>query len=215
MKMYDYILFDLDGTLTDPAEGITNSVAYALNKFGIVVDDKRELYKFIGPPLVEAFAEYYGFSKEDSEKATAFYRETFRVKGLFENKVYDGVPELLETLKHNGKKLVIATSKPEEFSVRILKHFNLFDYFDFVAAATFDSTRNTKDKVIEYALENLNITDKSKVVMIGDRHHDIDGAKINNIDSIGVLYGFGDREELQKAGATYIAENVADILRLV
>ncbi len=213
--MYDILLFDLDGTLTDPAEGITNSVAYALNKFGIDVEDKKELYKFIGPPLVVAFAEYYGFSKEDSQKATAFYRETFRVKGLFENRVYDGVPKMLETLKQNGKKLIIATSKPEEFTLKILKHFDLLKYFDFVAAATFDATRNTKDKVIEYALENLKINDKSKVVMIGDRHHDIDGAKVNCIDSIGVLYGFGDRDELTKAGATYIAENIEDILKLV
>ena len=213
--MYDYILFDLDGTLTDPAEGITNSVAYALNKFGISVEDKRELYKFIGPPLVDAFAEYYGFSKEDSEKATAFYRETFRVKGLFENEVYDGVRELLETLKKQGKRLYIATSKPEEFTLRILKHFDLLKYFDFVAAATFDSTRNTKDKVIAYALEKLSVDDKSKVVMIGDRHHDIEGAKVNGIDSIGVLYGFGDKNELTDAGATYIAENVEDILSFI
>lgn len=215
MNVYDILLFDLDGTLTDPAEGITNSVAYALGKFGVEVEDKRELYKFIGPPLVEAFAEYYGFSKEDSEKATAFYRETFRVKGLYENKVYDGVRELLEALKQKGKKLVIATSKPEEFTLKILKHFDLLKYFDFVAAATFDSTRNTKDKVIEYALENINIADKSKVVMIGDRHHDIDGALDNGIDSIGVLYGFGNKEELANAGATCIAEKVEDILNLV
>lgn len=213
--MYDILLFDLDGTLTDPAEGITNSVAYALNKFGIDVEDKKVLYKFIGPPLVVAFAEYYGFSKEDSEKATAFYRETFRVKGLFENRVYDGVPKMLETLKQNGKKLIIATSKPEEFTLKILKHFDLLKYFDFVAAATFDSTRNTKDKVIKYALENIDFCDKSKVVMVGDRHHDIDGAKVNGIDSIGVLYGFGSKEELTKAGATYIAESIEDILKLV
>lgn len=208
-------MFDLDGTLTNPAEGITNSVAYALDKFGITVEDKRELYKFIGPPLVEAFAEYYGFSKEDSEKATAFYRETFRVKGLFENEVYDGVRELLETLKKQGKRLYIATSKPEEFTLKILKHFDLLKYFDFVAAATFDSTRNTKDKVIAYALEKLSIDDKSKVVMVGDRHHDIDGAKVNGIDSIGVLYGFGNEKELTDAGATYIAQKVEDILSFI
>lgn len=213
--MYKYLLFDLDGTLTDPAEGITNSVAYALNKFGIVVEDKRTLYKFIGPPLVDAFAEYYGFSKEDSEKATAFYRETFRVKGLYENRVYDGVPEMLEELNHKGIKLIIATSKPEEFTMKILKHFDLLKYFDFVAAATFDATRNSKDKVIAYALENLGIKDRSEVVMIGDRHHDIDGAQDNGIDSIGVLWGFGSREELETAGATHIAENIREILKYV
>lgn len=213
--MYKYLLFDLDGTLTDPAEGITNSVAYALNKFGIVVEDKRTLYKFIGPPLVDAFAEYYGFSKEDSEKATAFYRETFRVKGLYENRVYDGVPEMLEELNHKGIKLIIATSKPEEFTMKILKHFDLLKYFDFVAAATFDTTRNSKDKVIAYALENLVIKDRSEVVMIGDRHHDIDGAKDNGIDSIGVMWGFGSREELETAGATHITENIREILKYV
>lgn len=214
-EMYDYLLFDLDGTLTDPAEGITNSVAYALNKFGIEVEDKRTLYKFIGPPLVDAFSEYYCFSKEDSEKATAYYRETFRVKGLFENRVYDGVAAMLETLKNNGKKLIIATSKPEEFTMRILEHFDLLKYFDFVAAATFDESRNSKDKVITYALEQLKIEDLSKVVMIGDRHHDIDGANDNGIDSIGVLWGFGSRDELKTAGATYIAENMSNLFDIV
>ena len=213
--MYDYLLFDLDGTLTDPAEGITNSVAYALNKFGIEVKDKSTLYKFIGPPLVDAFSEYYGFSKEDSEKATAYYRETFRVKGLFENRVYDGVYEMLEVFKAKGKKLIIATSKPEEFTMRILEHFDLLKYFDFVAAATFDASRNSKDKVIAYALEQLKIDDLSKVVMIGDRHHDIDGANDNGIDSIGVLWGFGSTEELTNARATGLAENIAQLIESV
>lgn len=213
--MFQYLLFDLDGTLTDPSEGITNSVAYALNKFGIKVEDKKTLYKFIGPPLVDAFAEYYGFSKEDSEKATAFYRETFSVKGLFENKVYDGVVDFLETLKIKGKKLIIATSKPETFTLRILEHFDLLKYFDFVAAATFDESRNSKDKVIAYALEQLKIDDLTKVVMIGDRHHDIEGAKVNGIDSIGVTWGFGSKDELTVAGATYIAENFNQLFDLV
>lgn len=212
--MYKYLLFDLDGTLTDPSIGITNSVAYALSKFGINVEDKRTLYKFIGPPLVDAFSEYYGFSKEDSEKATAFYRETFSVKGLFENRVYDGVVEMLEALKAKGKKPVIATSKPEPFTMKILKHFDLLKYFDFVAAATFDSSRNSKDKVIDYALQSLDIKDRSEVVMIGDRHHDIDGARENGIDSIGVLWGFGSREELETADATYIAESIDDLISI-
>lgn len=213
--MYKYLLFDLDGTLTDPAEGITNSVAYALDKFGINVEDKSTLYKFIGPPLVEAFSEYYGFSKEDSEKATAYYRETFRVKGLYENRVYDGVVEVLEELRSKGKKLIIATSKPEEFTMKILNHFDLLKYFDFVAAATFDATRNTKDKVIAYALELIKPQNKAEVVMIGDRHHDIDGARLNGIDSVGVLWGFGSREELTTAGATYIADALDRLTELI
>ncbi len=211
--MFDVFLFDLDGTLTDPSEGITNSVVYALNKFGIEVEDKRTLLKFIGPPLVKGFAEFYGFSHEDSLKATEFYRETFRVKGLFENEVYDGVYDMLQTLKDAGKTLVIATSKPEEFTLKILKHFDLLKYFDFVAAATFDETRNTKDKVIAYALEHLNILDKSKIVMIGDRYHDIEGAKANGIASIGVHYGFGSKEELKNAGADYLVDNLREIVK--
>lgn len=212
--MFDVILFDLDGTLTDPSEGITNSVVYALKKFGIEVEDKRTLLKFIGPPLVKGFAEFYGFSHADSLKATEFYRETFRVKGLFENRVYDGVYEMLQVLKNAGKTLVIATSKPEEFTLKILKHFDLLKYFDFVAAATFDETRNTKDKVIAYALEHLNVSDKSKIVMVGDRYHDIEGAKANGISSIGVLYGFGSKDELKTAGADYLISNVCDIIEL-
>ena len=213
--MYDYILFDLDGTLTDQSEGITNSVAYALEKFGINVEDKKTLYKFIGPPLVVAFSEYYGFSKEDSEKATAYYRETFSVKGLYENKVYNGVVELLKTLKACGKKVILATSKPEKFAKEIMRYFDLAKYFDLICGATFDSTRNTKDKVITYALKKAGVTDKSKTVMIGDRHHDIEGANVNGLDSIGVLYGFGNREELTNAGATYIVEKINDILLLI
>lgn len=211
--MFDVYLFDLDGTLTDPREGITNSVAYALKKFGIEVADKRSLYKFIGPPLVDAFAEYYGFSPEDSKKATEFYRETFRVKGIFENEVYDGTKEVLSALKQKGKTVVLATAKPEEFANRILDHFELDRYFDFVAGATFDSSRNSKDAVIRYALENIEAKDKSKIVMIGDREHDIIGAKTNGIASIGVLYGFGDRNELETAGADYIVKNIDDILK--
>ncbi|MBO5747161.1 MAG: HAD family hydrolase [Clostridia bacterium] len=210
--MFDVLLFDLDGTLTDPSEGITNSVVYALNKFGIEVEDKRTLLKFIGPPLVKGFAEFYCFSHEDSLRATEFYRETFRVKGLFENEVYDGVYDMLQTLKDAEKTLVIATSKPEEFTLKILKHFDLLKYFDFVAAATFDETRNTKDKVIAYALEHLNILDKSKIVMIGDRYHDIEGAKANGIASVGVLYGFGSKEELKNAGADYLVNNLREIV---
>ncbi len=213
--MYRNILFDLDGTLTDPSEGITNSVAYALGRFGIDVDDKTTLYKFIGPPLVDAFAEYYGFSKAYSEKATEYYRETFSVKGLYENKVYDGIVDMLKTLKSNGKMLILATSKPEKFAKEIMRYFDLEKYFNYICGATFDSTRNTKDTVIRYALEIAGVKDKTNTVMIGDRHHDIEGAKINGLDSIGVLYGFGSRKELTEAGATYIADNIDDILKYV
>jgi len=213
--MYKYILFDLDGTLTDPGIGITNSVMYALNKFGIEVDDRASLYKFIGPPLLESFQKFYGFSKEESELGLKYYREYFKPKGLYENEVYEGIETLLLELKKSEKKLIVATSKPEEFAIEILRHFHLDDYFDYVAGASMDQKRAKKADVITYALECFGITDKSSVVMIGDREHDILGAKENGLKSIGVLYGYGDYEELSGAGADYIVENPEDILKIV
>ncbi len=215
MVGYEYIFFDLDGTLTDPGMGITNSVMYALKKFGIEETDRTKLYKFIGPPLLESFSVYYGFSEEDCWKALEYYREYFRTQGLYENEVYEGVKELLDTLVGMKKRIVLATSKPEEFAKEILRHFGLDTYFDFVAGATMDESRNKKDDVIEYALESLHITDTSSVLMIGDRKHDVLGAKKFDIDSIGVLYGYGDYEELTTAGATYIAEKVEDIVKVI
>ena len=210
--MYKYILFDLDGTLTNPELGITNCVMYALEKFGIKENDRKKLHPFIGPPLTYSFHNFYGLSEEESKQAVAFYRERFSVKGLYENDVYVGVPEMLQNLKEQGKKLIIATSKPEEYTIKILKYFELYKYFDFVAGATMDGSRGEKSEIITYALEISSIEDKSQTVMIGDRKYDILGAKENGLDSIGVLYGFGDYEELTNAGATYIAETVEDIL---
>jgi len=213
--MYEYILFDLDGTLTDPGIGITNSVAYALKRWNIEVEDRKSLYRFIGPPLQDSFREYYGFSQEDALRAVDVYREYFREKGLYENEVYPGVEKLLQVLKEQGKTLVLATSKPEEFAVRILRHFGLDRYFTVMAGATMDPSRSKKGDVIAYALRESGVTELSKAVMIGDREHDIFGAKQNGLDSIGVLFGYGDREELEKAGATYIAATVEDILNYV
>ncbi|MBQ8895656.1 MAG: HAD family hydrolase [Clostridia bacterium] len=213
--MYNYILFDLDGTLTNPAEGITNSVAYSLSKYGIEVSDKKELYKFIGPPLKDSYIEYYGFSESDALQAIEYYREYFKPKGMFENKVYSGVPELLNTLKQSGKRVILATSKPEVFSTEILKHFDLYKYFDFVSGATLDGTRSKKADIIAYALAEMRITEKEKCLMVGDRAQDINGAIANGIDSLGVLYGYGDRAEHIRANATYIAETVEDILKFV
>jgi phosphoglycolate phosphatase len=212
---YEYLFFDLDGTLTDPAEGITNSVMHALKKWGIEVDDRRELYCFIGPPLSASFKKYYGFSESDALLCVEYYREHFRDTGIFENKVYEGVHELLERLQREGKKIVLATSKPEVFAKRILDHFDLAKYFYFVAGASMDESRNKKADVIRYALESLEIKDKSGVLMIGDRDQDMAGANLNGIDSLGVLYGYGDRAELDGAGALYIAETVEDILNFV
>ena len=213
--MFDTILFDLDGTLTDPGEGITNSVAYALKKYDIEVADRSELYKFIGPPLKDSFMKYYGFSEDKAEEAITHYREYFRDTGIFENKVYEGVEHMLRQLHTDGKKIVLATSKPEEFAVRILEHFGLKKYFAVVAGASMDSSRSKKGDVIAYAISLCNSFDKNTAVMIGDREHDIIGAKENGLKSIGVLYGYGDENELRTAGADYIVSTPEDILKLV
>jgi len=205
--MIDYILFDLDGTLTDPAEGITNSIVYALDKFGISVSDKKSLYKFIGPPLYDSFVKYYGFSHDDANLAVAYYREYFAPKGLFENTVYDGIEDMLSCLLGQGAKLIIATSKPEKFAREILTHFSLDRYFYDIVGATMDEKRNTKDAVIAYAIEKCKI-DPTSAIMVGDRLHDVIGAKKNSLRSVGVLYGFGSYDELSAAGADIIVSDV-------
>ena len=211
MKRYQYLLFDLDGTLTDPGEGITNSVAYALEKFGICVTDKTALYPFIGPPLVDSFIKFYGFSHEDASRAVEYYREYFRDRGIFENVPYAGITEVLEKLQAAGKTLIVATSKPEPFARRIMEHFGLDKYFTYVAGASFDAARSEKWDVIEYALATMNITDRADAVMIGDRKHDIIGAQKTGLDSVGVLWGYGSREELTAAGADTIVECVEQL----
>ncbi len=212
--MYKTVLFDLDGTLTDPGLGITNSVAYALKKYGIEVRDREKLYSFIGPPLKDSFKKYYGFSDEKAMEAIMYYREYFSDKGIFENEVYDGIKELLRRVKESGRKIVLATSKPEKFALRILEHFELTEFFDVVAGASMDEKRNKKGDVIKYALEKGCLTPED-AVMIGDREHDVLGAQENGIDTIGVLYGYGSRDELEKAGAMHIAETVGDVYALL
>ncbi len=215
MKKYDVVLFDLDGTLTDPGMGITNSVMHALKKYGIEVTDRSELYKFIGPPLHESFEKYYGFSHEEAMQAVEYYREYYKIKGIYENLLYDGVEDLLKTLFENGRKIILATSKPEVFAKEILRHFGVEKYFYYVAGSNLDGSRVAKADVIEYALESAGITDKPSAVMVGDREHDIIGAKKVGLDSIGVLFGYGSREELEAAGADYTAETVDNIKTMV
>lgn len=209
--MYRYYFFDLDGTLTDPGIGITNSVMYSLKKYNIEVAERSELFRFIGPPLRDSYMNFYGFSEERAEEAVAFYREYFRDKGIFENEVYDGIPELLSELKKCGATIVLATSKPQEFAVRILDHFHLSEYFDYVSGASMDNSRNNKRDIIEAAIEALQISDRSEILMVGDREHDVLGAKACGIDAAGVLYGYGSREELVAAGARYLAESPRDL----
>lgn len=207
--MFDYLFFDLDGTLTDPAQGITNSFIHALKYFGIEIPSYETLCTFIGPPLPETFNTQFGFDDQKVAEGVKKYREYFATKGLLENSVYPGIPELLAGLKAAGKKLVVATSKPEEYSVRIIEHFGLAKYFENVCGSLMDESRSKKDEVIAYAIERNHISDKSKILMIGDRKHDILGAKKIGLKSCGVLFGYGSREELEEAEADFISENVS------
>lgn len=213
--MYTTVFFDLDGTLTDPCNGITRSVEYALGKFGIKTENRENLKCFIGPPLIYSFKEYYGFSDTDAQTAVEYYREYFTKDGIFDNIVYDKTEYILKTLKEHNRKIVLATSKPEIFAKQILEHFFIDKYFDHICGATMDTSRNTKNAVLEYALKASQTKDFSLSVMVGDRHHDIEGAKHVGIDSIGVEYGFAEHGELKAAGATYVVKNQCDILDII
>ena len=208
--MKQYLLFDLDGTLTDPMVGITSSVQYALEKFGIHVRYLKELIPFIGPPLAESFQKFYGFSKEDAEKAIQYYREYYTPKGIFENEVYEGIPEMLAHLTEAGFTLLVATSKPTVFARKVLKHFGMEDYFSFVGGSELDGSRTKKAEVISYILKTCGIEAK-EAIMIGDRRHDIEGGKACGLESVGVLYGYGMEQELTEAGADHIIRTVAEL----
>lgn len=208
-----YLLFDLDGTLTDPVEGITNSVIYALDKFGVKVEDRRELYPYIGPPLTDSFMRYHGLTEAQAEQALGYYREYFGDKGMLENVPYEGISALLEDLQKQGYTLLVATSKPEEYTVQILQHFCLDQYFSFVAGNTLDESRPTKASVIAYLWEKFPDICAENALMIGDRKYDVEGAKQHGLPSIGVLYGYGSREELTQAGATAVASDLEELSR--
>lgn len=209
--MIKTVLFDLDGTLTDPGIGITNSIMYSLDKFGIRVTDRTELYKCIGPPLWESFETFYGFSKEKSQQAVDEYRVYYKDKGIYENELYDGIIETLRTLKENGMQIVMATSKPEVFAIRIAEYFDFEKYFDLIVGSMLDGTRREKTEVIEHALKTLDI-DTSTAVMVGDRKYDILGGKQYGLKTVGVTYGYGDRLELEDAGADVIVDDTKELL---
>ena len=210
-----YILFDLDGTLTDSREGIINSIEHALRYYNIKVEDRNTLIPFLGPPLVDSFRRYFGFDQEKADEAVVHYREYFSVKGLLENQVYDGVEELLKTLRNRKYELLLATSKPEVYAKRIMDHFGLSQYFTFIGGASMDESRCRKADVIRYVLESNQITDLSLVMMVGDRDQDVNGARAIGTEVIGVLYGYGSLEELQGAGADYIARTPMDVVRIL
>lgn len=212
-----YILFDLDGTLTDSGPGIVNAIQYALNQLGMAEEDKTVLYRnFIGPPLTVSFPKMYGFSKEKTAEAIAMFHEYYDQRGIYENQPYPGIPELLAELKEKGKQVALATSKPLNLAERVLRHFDLWQYFDQVCGGTLDESRNAKKDVIEDALNALSVPDGSQAVMVGDRYLDVVGAHANGLTCIGILYGgYETREEMEEAQADFIAADVAELRELL
>lgn len=206
-----HILFDLDGTLTDSMTGITRAVQYTLRRYGIEADDLNALTPFVGPPLADSFRRYYNFSEKDARDAVPVFREYYNVKGWMENAPYEGVGGMLKRLSKGGKKLYVATSKPESMARQVLRYFELDSNFIFIGGATEDESRVEKDDVIRYVMENCGLTDFEDAVMVGDRHNDIEGAKKAGIASVGVLYGYGSREELEAAGAKILAASVKEL----
>jgi len=210
---FNSVLFDLDGTLADSAPGIFNSIRYALAKCGLPVPEPAVLNCFIGPPLIVSFQRHCGLSKSVAEQVLAAYREYYTVKGIFENSVYSGIPELLRDLNAAHVKCLVATAKPEPFARRILEHFGLAALFAEIHGATFDERRIQKADVIAWALEHSG--ELGRCVMVGDRANDIEGAHANGLPAIGVLYGYGDEDELRRSGAEMLAATPQDVAGLV
>ena len=209
------ILFDLDGTITDSGSGIINSVKYALKKAGRKIPPEDELRKFIGPPLQEQFMKCCGIEEKEAAEMVALYREYYQEEGIFDNRVYDGVMEMLKTLKEAGLKIVMATSKPEKFAKMIAEHFGFAKYFDLIGGACMDGARTKKQEVIQYVLEQCKEKDREKIRMVGDRCYDMEGANREGIRAIGVLYGYGSKEELEEAGADGLAETPEEVVRMI
>ncbi len=218
MSKYKYILFDLDGTITESGPGIMNAAKYALKHFGIEETDLDKLRLFVGPPLDESFMNRYGFNKEKALEAIAKFREYYNVTGIFENSVYEGMPELLDNLKKSGHKIAIASSKPQVMVHRVLEHFNIKNYFDVIVGCELDGRRSQKEEVIEEVLSQLGFKKDDSIadmVMVGDRCYDVTGAKEFNLPCIGVLYGYGTKKELEEAGAVATAATVTDLKKLL
>ena len=208
---YKVILLDLDGTISDPKIGITKSVQYALSKMNIYESDIEKLNYFIGPPLQDSFAEYYNLNEAQTQKAVDFYRERFKEKGMFENKLYEKIPTLLKSLCEHEVKLVIATSKPTVFAKQIIQYFNITHYFDCIVGSNLDGTRTSKTEILQYILNKYHYYKPDEFIMIGDRKHDIIGATNTGIDSIAVTYGYGSYEELCLCKPTYLVHDIDQI----
>ncbi len=213
--MYKFVLFDLDGTLTESAPGILNSVKYTYRRYGLKIPPDGELRRFVGPPLIESFMKYAGFSEDKAREAVDVYREYFTERGMFENAVYPGVEECLKRLRSAGKRLAVATSKPEVFSKKILEHFGLDGFFEVIKGIPLDGEDMTKAEVVAATLEALGVGDPEEAVMVGDRDYDVFGAKQNGLVCLGVTYGYGSREELEQAGAAGIARSAGEICSFI
>ncbi|EJV62724.1 HAD family hydrolase [Bacillus cereus] len=209
--MYTTFLFDLDGTLTDPKEGIINSVLYALEKIGIEEVNISELDSFIGPPIQQSFVDRYNMNEIEVERAVFYFREYLKQSGLLENKVYDGIGALLQELKDAGNRFFVATSKPTVFAEQVIEHFQLTSFFEEIVGSNLDGTRIKKEEIIAHILQTNEELQKEEMVMIGDRKHDVIGANSNGIASIGVLYGYGNENELSDAGAIHIVKDVEEL----
>lgn len=206
------ILFDLDGTLTDSGEGIINCAILALEHFGLPVPSREELRLFVGPPLHESFIKH-GVPADKADEAVAVYRSRYIPIGKYENTPYPGIRELLETLKSEGHKLYVATSKPEQMSIDILEHFDLANYFDQICGATMDTSRTNKEAVIAYLLEQNGRADS--IIMVGDTKFDVIGAKAHGIPCIGVSWGYGEVKDMLEAGAVGIADSAEALLQML
>ena len=211
--MYKAIFFDLDGTLTESGEGITKSVQYALEKIGKPEEDLEKLKVFVGPPLMEQFMKYAGIDEATGRKAVEFYRERYEVKGIYENHPYEGVEKMLQELKRKGYILAVASSKPEYYVTQILDYFKLSSYFDVVVGSEMNGARTSKSEVIEEALKRINMSDKrNEVLMVGDKEHDVLGARAAGLDCVAVAYGYGTQEELTEANPLKIVDSVDELL---
>ncbi|WP_019768687.1 HAD family hydrolase [Streptococcus sobrinus] len=211
MTNYQTIIFDLDGTLTDSQTGIINSLTYAFKQMGLPLPAQSQLKKFIGPPLSQSFQDFCGLNDIETQKTISYYRQYFADKGWKENQLLPGARELLAKLKQAGKTLLVASSKPEVFVKQILDHFEIDSYFTVIAGASLDDSRSQKSAVIAHALKTAKIEELKGCVMVGDRKHDVEGAKVQGLPTIGLLLGFGSRQELEESGAIAIAENFQDL----
>jgi phosphoglycolate phosphatase len=214
-EIYNILLFDLDGTLIDPHVGITRSAQYALKAFDIDEPDLNNLCKFIGPPLTDSFMHFYNFDRERAFQAVEKYRERYSDIGIFEAALYPGIDELLQHLAAAKKRLVVATLKPTVYAKRILEHFRIIHYFEYISGSELDNTRTRKSEVNQYGLKQLEVKDTGQVLMIGDREHDIIGAKATGLASVGVLYGYGSYAEFKNAGADYIVQDLSELERII